>query len=82
MPAYQQRYLAWELHGQRGVRKDKWKLLGLKDHDWMLYNLETDPGETQDLSKLHPDIVGELKGYWAEYARSNNVIEPNKKGKW
>ena len=82
VPAYQQRYLAWELHGHRGVRKNNWKLLGLKDHDWKLYNLSTDPGETHDLSKTHPDIVSKLKGYWADYTLSNNVIEPNKKGKW
>ena len=28
-----------------------------------LYNLDTDPGETQDLSAQHPEIVERLTGY-------------------
>jgi len=62
-------HLYWEFHGQGGkqaLRKRDWKLVILNvvnDEDPIaeLYNLKDDPGEQNDLSEEHPEIVSELK---------------------
>ncbi len=41
---------------------------------WHLYNLAKDPGETNDLSELHPDILKRLRQAWQEYADEVGVI--------
>ena len=41
---------------------------------WQLYDLEADPGETQDVSAEHPQIVRELESTWDAYATENNVV--------
>ncbi|MBE9538674.1 MAG: arylsulfatase [Proteobacteria bacterium] len=41
---------------------------------WHLYNLAKDPGETNDLSELHPDILKRLQQAWQEYADEVGVI--------
>ena len=41
---------------------------------WHLYNLAKDPGETNDLSELHPDILKGLQQAWQEYADEVGVI--------
>jgi arylsulfatase A-like enzyme len=32
--------------------------------NWQLFNLDTDPGETTDLARQHPDVVRELDAKW------------------
>ena len=41
---------------------------------WGLYNMATDPGEVNDLSKEHPEIVEKLLVAWEKYVEENNVI--------
>lgn len=47
------------------VRSEKWRLVGKA-----LYNIDEDPGETKDVSKQHPEIVGEMmkkyEAWWDE----------------
>ncbi|GJM33980.1 MAG: hypothetical protein DHS20C18_29810 [Saprospiraceae bacterium] len=54
----------WEFHEngfQQAVRWGKWKGLRFSlESEWELYDLETDPGEQRDLSKLRPEIVVKL----------------------
>ena len=56
--------------GSQAVREGPWKLVHLRvrstDPVWELYNLETDPGETTDISALYPDIVARLQAIMAE----------------
>ena len=61
------RELFWRVRGGRGggkpqtaVRSGRWKLLREPDRA-MLFDLETDPGERQDLSPKHPDVVRRLQ---------------------
>jgi arylsulfatase A-like enzyme len=75
-------WLGWELFGQRAIRQDNWKLLWLCQPygpgRWQLYDLKADPGEMNDLSAAQPTIRAQLLRRWTEYARSNNVILPDK----
>ena len=56
----QHQYLYWELKVQQSVRSGKWKLYRKADKKGqikkqLLFDLESDIGETTDLSETHPD---------------------------
>ncbi len=61
-------YLYWEYYGKGGkkaIRKGQWKavvndLFNNINSPVELYNLDTDPGETQNVADKHPKIVTEL----------------------
>jgi arylsulfatase A-like enzyme len=54
-----------ELNGRQAVRKGPWKLVHMNIRGdaprFELYNLENDPGETEDLAAKMPEKVNELK---------------------
>ena len=59
-------WMGWELHGRASLRKGKWKIVFL-DSDtptgkggWELFDLDADPGETDDLALAMPEKVQEL----------------------
>lgn len=76
-------YLYWEFHelgGRQAVLKEGWKLVKMqvKDASKMvveLYNLNTDPGETKDLSKDQPEKVKELDLLIQEAHQPNPVFK-------
>ena len=43
------------------------------DSRWQLYDIETDPGETNDLSASHPALLSELRDDYQRYALAYNV---------
>ena len=63
-------HLFWEYSGQLAIRNGNWKLVldgkldfSRKQADAVhLSNLADDPGERENLSEKHPEIVKELKG--------------------
>jgi arylsulfatase A-like enzyme len=59
--------------------RDNWKITRLPaplgSGTWQLYDLKTDPGETTDLSEVHPDIRQSLVEAWNEYAKHNEVYD-------
>jgi arylsulfatase A-like enzyme len=66
-------YLYWEFYemgGKQAVRKDNWKAVRLNTRTGNpaieLYNLDTDPSETQDVSSLYPEKVADLEAIMAE----------------
>jgi arylsulfatase len=73
---------ATELIGRRAVRMDNWKILLEESpwgkNRWELFNLAEDPGETNNLSSSHPQIVKRLNAHWEEYAKDVGVILPDK----
>ena len=73
--------ISWELFGRRAVHRDRWKLLWLDTPhgpgDWQLYDIEADPGETNDLSGRHPQLREALAEEWSRYAESVGVILPS-----
>ncbi len=62
-------YLYWEyfeLAGVQAARQGDWKAVRLNfatqpQRPLELYNLATDPGETQDLGTEHPDVIAQMK---------------------
>lgn len=72
-------YFAFYEQGKKqAIRQGKWKALrnGVfeqPDTPWELYNLEKDPGETQNLAAQHPEVVQEL----AQLAAQAHHNDPN-----
>lgn len=80
--------IAWELHGQRELRRGKWKLvweqrpINMAWHDeprerwkrWQLYDLDSDPTEARDVATAHPELVAELSALWNQWAEQHNVM--------
>lgn len=68
----------WELFGRRAIRKDGWKLTytpnAVGKGQWELFDLSSDPGETNDLTTTHPQKVKELLALWEDYVRENGVL--------
>lgn len=65
------KYLYWEFYernGKQSVRAGDWKAV---NNSWPkgsveLYNLKTDPGETNNVAADHPDVLKRLDGYMKE----------------
>ena len=77
-----QDYLAWELFGNRAIRKGNWKIRWeykpLGKEDWELFDLAADPAERHDLAAENPGKVRELVAHWDEYVVANNVVLPSR----
>ncbi|RIJ48541.1 DUF4976 domain-containing protein [Maribellus luteus] len=79
-------YLYWEFHemgGRKAIRKGNWKLVHYKvnkpeETTTELYNLETDPGEENNVATDHPNVVQELEALM-ENARTPSEIFPFQK---
>lgn len=70
-----------EMSGNRSYYRDGWKLVTLHrpgtpydDGEWALYDLRTDPTETLDVARDHPEVVKELAAAWESAARRNGVF--------
>ncbi|KEF50956.1 arylsulfatase [Exophiala aquamarina CBS 119918] len=68
----------WELCGRAAIRRGNWKADFIPypkgTSAWQLYELSTDPGETEDLAKQHPDILAELLELWETYCEETGVV--------
>lgn len=53
-------YLFWRSGRNAAVRKGKWKLL-LSDSFERLYDVQTDPGESNDRASTDPAVASELR---------------------
>jgi arylsulfatase A-like enzyme len=59
------------------VRSGKWKLIEFYDLEKVeLYDLEADPGETTDLSAIHPDIVEQLTDKLRQFQENTDAKLP------
>src|SRR4029077_7941320 len=72
--------------GLGGYREGRWKLklavrggesvYALYDHDDLLFDLEADPGEQNDLAPAMPEKVAELKRHMTELAAEVEPPDP------
>lgn len=73
--------LGWEMFGHRAIRKGDWKILWADGRNgtegWQLFNIAQDPRETEDLGRLHPEKLTDLKREWDQYVERNNLILPD-----
>lgn len=65
------RTLYWEFYAQgskRAVRQGRWKAVRapMKAGSTELYDLEADPGESQDVAASHPEVVDEMNALMDE----------------
>lgn len=75
-----------EKGGQLAIRMGKWKGVktGMKKNKntaWELYDLETDPGEKQNIASLHPDILQQfdtivLKEHRRAHVKEWEFVDP------
>lgn len=67
----------WELFGRLAVRKGKWKATFIPKpygpEKWELFDLERDPGETNDLADTSRDKLKDLLISWQEYVTEVGV---------
>ncbi|MBN1351758.1 sulfatase-like hydrolase/transferase [candidate division KSB1 bacterium] len=57
----------------QAARSGDWKLLRHRqDQPWELYHLADDPGETNNLAQIHPQIIGRI----VEWISRNRVEQP------
>lgn len=63
----------FEHEGNRAVLFGKWKLVGLKDQPWELYDLSTDRTELRNLITAHQTLARALRSRWEKWARENLV---------
>jgi arylsulfatase A-like enzyme len=72
-------FLYWEFHekgSKQAVRMDDWKAVRLGPGEPLeLYSLKTDPGETNNVAAVHPDIVRKIEAY-LRTARSESARWP------
>ncbi|WP_293188454.1 arylsulfatase [Ottowia sp.] len=70
----------YELQANRGYISGRWKIVSLQAprqpiqlDNWMLFDLENDPAEIEDLAARHPDTVARLVAEFEEDASANYV---------
>jgi arylsulfatase len=66
--------LFFEHHGNRAVRKGKWKIVAIGEGPWALYDMQRDRTETTDLADRHPDVVRELAIAYEGWAKRSDVL--------
>lgn len=71
--------VGWELFGRAALRSGKWKIVHMPPWahgkgDWELFDLEEDPGETNDLALKLPEKLKELLVLWEGYIKETGVV--------
>ncbi len=66
--------LFWDWSHGRAVRQDRWKLVGVDDKPWELYDIEADGTELHDLAAVHPDRVNAMEDLWNTWAADRGSI--------
>ena len=71
-------FVGYELAGNRALFKGGFKLHQsqppLGDGQWRLYNIATDPGETNDLTELEPERFRTMLADYERFTEQNNVL--------
>ena len=69
----------FEVSGNAALYRGNWKITRLSaplgDGQWRLYDLNTDPGETTDLSAQKPELLEDMKVEYQSYSKTVGVFE-------
>ncbi|MDW3647121.1 MAG: arylsulfatase [Bacteroidia bacterium] len=72
-------YVAVEVAGNAALFKGNMKIVRngpiYGDNKWYMYDISSDPGETQDLSQKMPELFEEMMEYYREYCEEYGVLE-------
>ena len=70
----------YELQGNRGFISGRWKIVSLQVprqpialSNWMLFNIDSDPAELDDVAAQYPDVLARLVAEFEEDATANYV---------
>ncbi|MFL2546837.1 MAG: arylsulfatase, partial [Candidatus Rariloculaceae bacterium] len=77
-----------ELHGGKTLRRGRYKLVWEQPpgntwwpytipdtwYRWQLYDIESDPAESNDLSAEQPELLAEMISLWEEFADDHGVV--------
>lgn len=70
--------VGFEVAGSAGLIRGRWKLtyvpLPKGPQRWELFDLERDPGETEDLKEREPVVFEELLAEWEKYKKEVGVV--------
>jgi len=67
--------LYWRFGEQAAIRQGDWKLVMPRGGEAQLFDLASDPGETEDLFEEQPEIAAELAEAWGDW--SSELMEPS-----
>jgi arylsulfatase A-like enzyme len=70
--------MGFEIAGSGALRRGDWKITFVPapkgPQRWELFNIRQDPGETNDLSDMHPEMMKEMLVLWDEYKNDVGVV--------
>jgi len=80
-PVHDENYVTTLYHGGRAfIRQGMWKLVNLDppfdESRFELFNLENDPGETENLAEVEPDKFAELIALWRVERKKLGIVLP------
>lgn len=78
-PIHHSDYVAgFEIAGSGALRRGDWKITFVPapkgPQRWELFNIKTDPGETNDLRDKEPALFTEMLALWDEYKKEVGVV--------
>ena len=73
-------HIGVEIWGRRAVKVGNWKAVRmpkpLSDDRWLLFDLDADPAEQNNLAEDEPETLAKLEAAWERYVADNNVVLP------
>lgn len=66
----------WKRQNRLAARVGHWKWVDMEGKDGGLFDLRTDPGESQDLSEQHPDLLTDIKTRFRRWLKEMDASEP------
>jgi arylsulfatase len=78
-PIHRSDYVAgFEIAGSGALRRGEWKITFVPapkgPQKWELFNIRTDPGETDDRREAEPGIFEEMLALWEDYRKEVGVV--------
>jgi len=64
--------LYFQYMDNRAIRTAEWTLAEVDGAGWELFNIATDPLETQNLAAQQPDVTNDLSGRWLQWWRGQS----------